>query len=151
MSTTLPPAPLPSLAQKLLGIVEELTKVMEAETPLIREREYDRQAPLVKRKQELSLDYQAALKTLAENPSLLSGMSVEQKALLKSSGRKLDEVSRENAEAIRLAHIATERLLSVIMNEIRRDMHAEGGYSQRGMLAAAESAKARPMAYNQRV
>lgn len=145
-STTLPP-----MAQRIFAIVDELIKVIEAETPHIRTRNYSAQAPLLKRKQELTLDYQSALAAVGENPALLSGLGAEHKAALKSAGKKLDDVSRDNAEALRLAHASTERLLSVIMNEVRKEIHNQGGYSQRGMLSAAESARARPVAYNQRV
>lgn len=144
-------APLPSFAQKLLLIVEELTRLMDIETPLIKSREYEKHPELIARKQELSMDYQSALKAVADNPSLMAGLSPEQKLAMKESGKKLDIASRANAEAIHLAHIATERLLQAVMDEVRRDLHNQGGYSQRGMLAAAESAKSRPVAYSQRI
>lgn len=144
-------APMPSFAQKLLLIVEELTRLMDIETPLIRSREYDKHPELIARKQELSMDYQSALKAVADNPSLMAGLTTEQKLAMKESGKKLDIASRANAEAIRLAHIATERLLQAVMDEVRKDLHNQGGYSQRGMLAAAESAKSRPVAYSQRI
>lgn len=146
-----PAAPLTGMAATLMAIVSELTAVMEMEIPLIKERDYAKQGLLIRRKQELTQDYQNAMKAIADNPSLLAGLTPQQKATLKESGKKLDEVSQRNAEAIRLAHIATEHFLKAIMEEVRKDMHRNSGYSGRGMLAMAEAVRAQPVAINQRI
>jgi hypothetical protein len=152
-TTNAPPAPgmLPHTTQRLMAIMEELTALMQEEAPLITERNSARHAELVKRKQELMMDYQAAIKMMSDNPQMMASLPVAERARLKQAGATLDEVSRDNAKAIRVAYQATERLLAVIMEETRKDLHKESGYSGNAVFSMAEKPKAPPVAYSQRV
>ncbi len=133
---------------KLLGIMTELGQVMEEEMPLIEARHYSKQDPFIRRKQELTLDYQSAMNMLAQHHALLGKDDV---AALRSTGKKLDDTTQKNATALRFAHHATENLLKVVIHEIRKDLHKESGYSGRGIMTLAEAQQARPISINQRV
>lgn len=139
------------LAKRILMIIAELSKVMEEETPILLARDYSKQDNYLRRKQELTLDYQSALKVLVENKTLFACLSKEDVQQLRTEGKKLDALTEKNADALRFAHHANEHFLKVVINEMRRDLHKESGYSQRGVLALAEASKARPVSFNQRV
>jgi flagellar biosynthesis/type III secretory pathway chaperone len=141
---------LPPLTQKLMGIAQELTRIMEEETPLIAAGHFARQSELVKRKQELTLDYQAILKCFTENPASLSSLNDAQKKSLRATGQELDAATRKNGEALKSAYQVGERLMQAVMEEIRRDMLQDGGYSKRGVMAGYESHKAKPVSFNER-
>jgi flagellar biosynthesis/type III secretory pathway chaperone len=145
------PTPAKDLVNKLLGIMTELTEVMEEEMPIIQSRNFSKIDHFIRRKQELTLDYQSMMKVFTENKPLITSLGQEYMTQLRDSGKKLDEVTQKNATALKYAHNATEHLLKVVINEIRKDLHKESGYSGRGLLALAESHQARPISVNQRV
>ncbi len=139
------------LVNKLLTLMGELSQVMLDEMPIIESRDYTNKEHLMRRKQELTMDYQSTLKVFEQNQSLLTQLSKEDIAKLRESGKILDDVTEKNAIALRVAHHATEHLLRVVINEIRKDLHKESGYSGRGVMALAESHHARPISINQRI
>ncbi|MBY0428379.1 MAG: hypothetical protein K2Q32_04080 [Alphaproteobacteria bacterium] len=139
------------LMNRLLSTMDALSQVIEEETPIIEAREYNKQDVFIRRKQELTLDYQSMLNVLSQNQSLLTSLSKDDIAQLRSSGKKLDELAHKNATIIRSAHHASEQVLKIVINEIRKDLHKESGYSGRGVMAMAEAHKARPISINQRV
>ncbi len=139
------------LAKKLFNIIHELSNVMEEETPILLARDYSKQEVYLHRKQELTMDYQSTMKVFAENKALLECLPKEEALQLRTSGKKLDEVTQKNADALRFAHHANEHFLKYIINDIRKDLHKESGYSVRGVLALAEAQKSRPVSINQRI
>lgn len=139
------------MVHRLLGIMNELTQIMVDEIPMIEQPGLSKRNFLLERKQELTLDYQSVMKVFSENQDLLKGLSQENVSQLRSSGKKLDEVTEKNAKALRFAHHANEHLLKVVINQIRKDMYKESGYSGRGVLALAESHQARPISVNQKI
>lgn len=143
-----PDMPLPHITSKLMTIMDEMIRLMEEEIPLVRHQKYEQQNAIIRRKQELTLDYHATLQSLAAKKNSLSP---EERATLQARGTELEKTAMRNAEAVRLAHHATDRLLQVMMNEIRKDQYAAGGYSQQGNMKGAESDRSRPLACNQRV
>ncbi len=147
----IPEASARELMNRLLSIMDELIQVMTEETPIIASHNYTNQDSFLKRKQELTLDYQSVMKVLAQNQTLLGSLSKDDITRLRESGKKLDDVTEKNATTLRLAHHATEHLLKVVINEIRKDLHKESGYSGRGIMAMAEAQCARPISINQRV
>lgn len=151
VAATAPASNTKELMNRLLSVMTELSQVMEEELPIIEARNYDNQDIFIRRKQELTLDYQSMIKVLAENKPLLTSLSQDDVSQLRSSGKKLDEVTQKNAAALRFAHHASEHLLKAVINEIRKDLHKESGYSGRGVMAMAEAQKARPISVNQRV
>lgn len=142
---------LPSMPHKLMVIIDELTKLMEEETPLIEARDFTRHVELLRRKQELTLDYQAALKVIAENPATLEGLSQTERGIMRGAGERLDHVTRRNAEVLNFAARASERLMHAIMEEVRRELQSEGGYASNGLLTLQQASKAKPVAFNERV
>ena len=142
---------LPSTPHKLMVIIDELTRILEEETPMIQARDFSRHSELLRRKQELTLDYQASLKVIAENPAALEGLSTAERSIIRGAGERLDQVSRRNAEVLNFAAKSSERLMHAIMDEVRRALQNEGGYARNGLLALQQSAKAQPVAFNERV
>lgn len=158
MQQTTPPAPIATpavnakeLTNRLLGLMTELSEVMDEETPIIQARDYSRQDIYIRRKHELTLDYQSMMNLLAQNQNLLGSLSKDDVTQLRVSGKKLEEATEKNASALRFAHHASEHLLKVVINEIRKDLHKESGYSGRGVMALAEAQQARPISVSQRI
>ena len=152
-TTTPPPVPdakiLPKLTQKLLEIVGELTTILEEEATLLKLRDSKRMAVATKRKQELVVDYQTALRFLSENITLARMIPEQDRAKLKEKSDYVRELAEKHAEAIRIAHSSTDRLLGAVMDETRKNLHNQSGYSQRGHLAAAGRDTSRPAMLNQ--
>ncbi|MDX1922762.1 MAG: hypothetical protein SFW65_06510 [Alphaproteobacteria bacterium] len=150
-AATMPIAAARELAKKLFNIINELSNVMEEETPILLARDYSKQELYLRRKQELTMDYQSTMKVFIENKVLLESLPKEESLQLRSSGKKLEEVTQKNADALRFAHHANEHFLKYIINDIRKDLHKESGYSVRGVLALAEAQRSRPVSVNQRI
>jgi flagellar biosynthesis/type III secretory pathway chaperone len=138
-------------AEKLMVIVESLRQVMEEEIGLVEKFKYNNEAEILRRKQELSLTYQATLKSLHDNPQKEALMQNGMRDLLTAAGKKLAETASRNARALQIAQASTGRLLQVMMDEIRRNLHADGGYSKQAVLTAAQKSTSIPVAVSQRV
>lgn len=150
----MPPEPQPSAspdAGKILHIVAELEKVMEEEISLLAKRVYGGQPHILRRKQELNLHYQAVLKGMASHPDRKNLFKPAEREKLAAAGKRLEAVTRKNAEAIRLAQACSERLLQSMMDSIRSEMKRESGYSRDAVLIMAQRNAAPPIALNQRV
>ncbi len=139
-----PAAPLPVLTQQLMGIMDEMIQLMEEERPVIAKSNTTRHGEIIKRKQELAVDYQAALQSLAGQKNVPES----EKNKLREKGKALNAIAHKNAEMIRLTHAATERLLKAMMHNIRRDLHQTTTYSPRGNFTMAERDQSGPVAYN---
>ncbi|MBI3419078.1 MAG: hypothetical protein HY053_02965 [Proteobacteria bacterium] len=140
----------PSLSGKLLLIVSDLSGVLEDEVGLLEKRDYGRHPEILRRKQELTLNYQNSLKALGEGPGK-STLNPQERESLTIAGQKLEAVTQRNAEALRLAEASTDRLLQTMMEEIRKELHKESNYSSQAVLSAAEKGVMRPIAVNRKV
>lgn len=140
----------PSLSQKLIFIVSDLTTVLEEETGLVEKRHYASYAELLRRKQELTLSYQHSLKAFGEGTPKDS-LSAEERDRLINAGKKLEAVTQRNAEVLRIAEASSARLMHGMMEEIRKEVQKESNYSRQAVLSAAEKGAMRPIAVNRRV
>lgn len=141
--TPAPKAALPHLTRQLMQIMDEMTALLEHEIELVRQHATAELAGVLRRKQELTMDYEAALKCLAEN---YKSMPEGEKTELKAKGKTMDATARRNAEVVATAHHATERLLQVVMDEIRKDLMKNSGYAPSGYLAMASKPVSQPVA-----
>lgn len=146
-----PPMPLSGTPQQIMEVVNQLIELLEEETPLIQKRQFQKHDSLLKRKQVLATDYQALLNALVENQSAMKALDSSARNQLHKAGEKLETLARQNAESLRIAHSSTERLLRSVMEEVRRNIQKGSTYCGNGGLMAAQAAKSRPVAYNQRV
>jgi flagellar biosynthesis/type III secretory pathway chaperone len=143
--------PAGSHAAKILTLMDGLASALEDEITLLEKHEYSRHGEILKRKQELTLNYQASLKAIAENPEKATLLSPEERATLQSKGKILEAVTQRNAKAIRIAQAVSERLLGSMMNEVRKEVHKESSYSSSAVLTARQKEVMRPVAYSKRV
>lgn len=140
-----------SFAQKTLALMVEMIALLDVENPLLEKRDFSRLADITRRKEQLHFEYQTALRSLAESAHLRASLTSAERTELREASVKLDGLARRNAETLFHAHNATERLLDVVMNEIRKNVQKEAGYSGRGHFVSAEMGRTRPVAFNQRV
>jgi len=149
------PAPAPTavdtFAQQLMNLMQRLTEALEAEITMLEKREFKYQGEILRRKQELTLHYQTALKALNDSPEKAKMISPPDKEMLQAQGKILEAVTQRNAKALRVAQSTSERLLSTMMNEVRKELHREGGYSSNAVLIAAQKDCSRPVAYSNRI
>lgn len=138
---------LPHLTRQLMQLMDEMTVLLEHEIELVRRHATAELTAVLRRKQELTMDYEAALKSLADN---YKSMPADERAQLKVKGKAMDEAARRNAEVVATAHNATERLLQVVMNEIRQDLMKNSGYAPSGYLAMASKSVSQPVAISQK-
>jgi hypothetical protein len=145
------PTPTDTFAQMLMGLMQRLTLALEDEIIMVEKRDFRNQTEVLRRKQELTLHYQTALKSLADSPEKAKMISAKDKEDLHAYGKILEAVTQRNAKALRIAQLTSERLLSTMMNEVRKELHREGGYASNAILTAAQKDCSRPVAYSSRI
>jgi hypothetical protein len=147
------PAPTPqdTFTQQLLNLMQRLGETLEDEIVLLEKRSYTHYADILRRKQELTHHYQTALKSLNDAPDKAKLINLAEKAHLQAQGRVLEAVTQRNAKALRIAQASSERLLDTMMNEVRKELHRESGYSRGAIMIAAQKDCSRPVAYSNRI
>jgi phosphoglycolate phosphatase-like HAD superfamily hydrolase len=136
----------------MMGLVDDLVQVMQDEIPAMEERQHERHQELIRRKQRLTLDYEANLKNMVAEPELLRNLSPELKEKLKTSGIRLAVATEENAKAIKIASQATQRLIQAIIGAMREEAMPKGAYSNpTAMMGMMVPQKCPPVAINQKV
>lgn len=146
-----PPSPALNLAHQLLATVAALIAVLEQEMPMLAKRDFTLYPPLLTRKQQLGADYQRLMTQLAAMPTLRQQLDVTLYETLRHKGEQLQALAMRNAEALRLAHKASERLLRAIMLEVRRTIHQQSLYTGQGGFLAARAVVAPAVAYSRQI
>jgi hypothetical protein len=73
------------------------------------------------------------------------------KEKLVAAGKNLEDTAQRNAKALQMAQATTGRLLQTMMDEIRRELHDQSGYSKGATLTAAEKSTSVPVAVNRKI
>lgn len=76
---------------------------------------------LVLQKQQLLLDYQGAVKALLSFRDALPTLSPARRAQLKTIGSRLDLAAHQTAEKLSVSAAATNKVLQVIIDSVRRE------------------------------
>jgi len=119
LSQSTPPAALAALTAELVDIAERLTQVLDKETALIRAMRVKEIGPLQADKTDLTALYQQkfkALTTVSDGRSLPASL----KERLASSGQRLATAVADNALMLRVGKVATERLISSIVEAVKK-------------------------------
>ena len=113
----------------MIGLMDELSQIMSQETELVSARKQPEHAALLKRKQRLTVDYRAGLKSVAAQPDELKKLPPQLRATLKVSAQRLAEASERNARMLRTAVLATQRLIQNIISIVRKETLTKPGYT----------------------
>ena len=76
---------------------------------------------LVVRKQQLLLDYQGAVKQLLAVKGAFPALTPARRAQLKAIGSRLDAAAQTSAEKLSVSAAATNKVLQVIIDSVRRE------------------------------
>jgi hypothetical protein len=116
------------IMKSLLVLIEDLAELMIAEIGLIETRKMPEHAELLKRKQRLTIDYRASIKSLALRPDIFRQIPDELRQAAKAAAQKLADACERNGRALRAAILAAQRLTQTIVGIVRDEMLPKGGY-----------------------
>jgi hypothetical protein len=119
---------IPVLVTATLAIMDELTALLAQEIDLVPARQIEKHAELLKRKQRLTMDYRANIKSFAAQPDILKPLSDGLRAKIKDSAQKLAEMTDRNAKMLRTAVVATQRLIQNIVTLVKKEVMPIQGY-----------------------
>jgi hypothetical protein len=125
------PAPIPAAATlpALITLARQLSDLLERETALVRAMKIAEVAPLQTEKLRLTELFQTALKSL--DPTAFATLPAALKKEWRAAGTKLSEATVENERALRVGRIATERLVTVIVQAVEKSRPSTSGYTAR--------------------
>lgn len=112
-----------------IALMEELVQILNQEMELINARNYEEHKELLKKKQRLTMDYRANIKTIAMQPDMLKQVPENLRKAAKAAGQKLAEASDRNAKYLRTAVVATQRLLQSIISMVKKEVLPETTYN----------------------
>jgi hypothetical protein len=118
----------PASEPHLLRLMTDLIDLMEREITVVEERLNAELPDIVARKQRLLVDYQAEFKQATHNPTWLKSLPSQQQSLLQRAGLALRDVTERNANTLKAAAAATQRLLQGIMASVREEKCTRVGY-----------------------
>ena len=115
-------------ATAMLGLMNELAQIMAQEAEFVNKRDQTAHAALLKRKQRLTMDYRAGMKSVAAEPAVLKQLPEDLRLALRTSAQKLAEISERNARMLRTAVMATQRLIQNIVSIVKQEALTTPGY-----------------------
>jgi len=126
-----PPAPIPAgeALPALIALARQLSDLLERETALVRGLKIAEIAPLQPDKTRLAQLFQAALKAL--DPKAIAALPAPLKSEWRAAGTRLSEATVANERALRVGRIATERLVSAIVQAVEKSRPATSTYTAR--------------------
>lgn len=117
------------LLESTLTVMEELASVMQEEWQTLQRQDLAGIAAIAQRKGKLVMAYQANMKAIAAEPSLLAQASAAMRAKLKTAGQKLAEIGVKNAQALQAATAATQELVRTLIGLVKEEALPKQGYS----------------------
>jgi hypothetical protein len=112
----------------LINLMEELIQIMVQEADLVNGRKRTEHAELLKRKQRLTVDYRAGMKSIAAQPEMLKELPEGTRRSLREVAQKLADVTDRNARMLRTAVMATQRLIQSIVSIVKQEAFTKTGY-----------------------
>ena len=114
--------------RSVIALIDELVALMNQEVGLVEKRRTAEHAELLKRKQRLTVDYRAALKSIALQPHLLKTVPNDLRLAAKAAAARLAEASEKNARLLRTAIVASQQLIQTIVGLVKDEVMPKGGY-----------------------
>lgn len=116
------------LAGALLALTTELIGAIRRETAALREMQFRELEPLQKEKARLVTLYRNELEQLRTGAAKLHPDS-ERKAELRAATAELADAAAENEKQLRASRTATERVMKVLVDAVRRHRRESSGYT----------------------
>lgn len=112
----------------IVGLMDELSQIMQGEAELLDQHNYVEHKELLKRKQRLTLEYRTTMKTFISQPDLLKAMPSEVRAAVRESAQKLSDITERNARTLRAAVVAVQKMLQSVMKIIKSEVLPNPSY-----------------------
>ncbi|MGE3623483.1 MAG: hypothetical protein AB7H77_06405 [Bdellovibrionales bacterium] len=119
---------MPPAIVALIALMNELVEVMSAEPELVMSRKFADHKELLRRKQKLTLEYRASLKSVFAQPDMLKALPEDVRRKLKSAAQKLADTADRNARSLRTAVTTVQRLIQNIVAHVKREALFNPGY-----------------------
>jgi len=121
-------APPQDITGPILALTDKLIEVIRGESEALREMRVHDIGPLQQEKARLIGLYQGMLGTLKNGTARVSAEAAPQ-AALRAKTAELGDVSAENEKLLRTSRVATERVLRIIMETLRKHRSTPTGYT----------------------
>jgi hypothetical protein len=117
------------LVEATLAVMTELAQVLGEEIKLIKKNDVAAVRELLRRKSKLVIKYQSNMKSIAANPDLVKQAPADMRAILRTTGVRLAEVTERNATVLGGAVTGTQRLIHHIIRVVKEEALPKKGYS----------------------
>jgi hypothetical protein len=121
-----------ALTRDIVTAGNSLIAVLDEESTALAQVRFGDVSALRERKEEAAASYEAMIKRLAENPTLLDHASPVTRQALTVLKDKLDAASVRNVNALRAAMEMNRRLVDTIATSVNRQRIAASGYTKTG-------------------
>lgn len=135
----------------LLGIMTRLIAVMERETELLRSSKPSAIGDLQHDKIALAAAYEAHIRALRENDALPQALDPEMRDEFGRAAAAFQDCLARNERALKAARETTDRVLRLIVREVEKSRHQQGGYSASGLNEAGSGPQPVSIAVDQRL
>jgi hypothetical protein len=120
--------PVPAIIPALIKQMNDLIEIMAAERLLVTGRKFAEHEQLLKRKQKMTLEYRATIKSLMAQKDILKALPSDVHRSLKLTAQKLNDTAEDNARSLRAAVTAVQRLIQNIVAHIKSEVLTTPGY-----------------------
>lgn len=125
LTQTKPETSVRAKADQVIRLGEEMGELLETEIDMMGRRQTAEYGQFIKRKQQLLLDYQGAVRALLGERAAFDELPAGQRAQLRATGSRLDAMARTNAEKLSVTAAATSKVLQVIIDAARKEAIAK--------------------------
>lgn len=127
------------LLNRVISLIDEIVTVMDDEIPLVEGRKRAEHADLLKRKQRLTLDYRACLKTIVLQPDVIRLVPMELRLKARDAADRLAEACERNARTLRAIMGASQRLVQSIVAIVKDEVLPKAGYNNMSSFQSGSS------------
>jgi len=118
----------------LISVASRLIVLMKHEVTLLRAMRVGEISALQKEKQELTILYEDAVRTLSEEPEMLEAMEPAMRAELTELAAQFDAAVCENTRALNAVKLSHDQLLQAIVDAVSENRSKQKAYTAEGAL-----------------
>jgi transcriptional regulator of heat shock response len=127
------------LIQHFVVSMTQLMALMRQETDLVRSKQYDQVERIQRHKVKLAQAFETHQRAIKENLSAVETLSTEERSELRSLYQVFRETLSENMLALKAAQDATDKMVKLIINGVRKARGMpENAPTQKGRKASVQ-------------
>ncbi len=116
----------------LIVVTERLIAVLDQENEILTERRYSELNVILDQKATIGRVYESRVMGFSENVECLEEVDEDLRDRLKELAHKVDERMAENTQMLKIAIIASRRVVDLIAEAVRTSAPTAGTYSSKG-------------------